>query len=124
MGGGRSVCVYPWIWALPTSRHVTSRRFTSRYVTSRHVAVAVSQGSRVGGARLRWLRERAERPRNPQMGRLSVANRMHGSATGGVVPVIAPAAQCGVARQLSPGFLRAGRPSAALTLWNSLAATR
>lgn len=58
------------------------------------------------------------------MGCLSVANRMHSSPNEGVVNLLAPPAQYGLAHQLSPGYLRAAHPFTALTLWNSLAASR
>lgn len=86
--------------------------------------VGVSQRSRVGGVKVRWLREREYCLRNRQMGCLSVANRMHISPNEGVVNLLASQAQCGLARRLSPGYLHADHPFTALTLWNSLAASR
>lgn len=86
--------------------------------------MGVSQRSRVGGVKVRWLREGEECLRNHLMGCLSVTNRMHSSPSEGVVNVSASPAQCGLARQLSAGFLRAAHPFTALTLWNSLAASR
>lgn len=86
--------------------------------------MGVSQRSRVGGVKVRWLREREECLRNHQMGCLSVANRMPGCPNEGVLNVLASPAQCALARWLSPGYLRAGHPFTALTLWNSLAASR
>lgn len=55
---------------------------------------------------------------------LSIVNRMHSSRNEGVVNLLASPTQCAVARQLSPGYLRAAHPFTALTLWNSLAASR
>lgn len=86
--------------------------------------MGVSQRTRVGGVKVRWLLEREECLRNHQMGCLSAANRMHGSPNEGVVNVFASSAQCGPARKLSTGYLRASHPFTALTLWNSLAASR
>lgn len=86
--------------------------------------MGVSQRSRVGGVKVRWLREREECLRNHQMGCLSVSNRMHSCPNEGVVNLLASPAQYGLVRQLSPGYLRAGHPFTALTLWNSLAASR
>lgn len=86
--------------------------------------MGVSQRSRVGGVKVRWLRERGECLRNHLMGCLSVANRMHSSPKEAAVHVLAPPARCGPARPLSPGFSRAAPPFTALTLWNSLAASR
>lgn len=78
----------------------------------------------MGGVKVRWLREREEYLRNHQMGCLSLANRMHSSQNEGVVNVLASPTQYGLARQLSSGNLSAVHPFTALTLWNSLAASR
>lgn len=86
--------------------------------------MGVSQRSRVGGVKVRWLREKEECLRNHQMGCLSVSNRMHSSPNEGVVNVSASPAQYSLAHQLSPGHLSAAHPFTALTLWNSLAASR
>lgn len=58
------------------------------------------------------------------MGCLSVANRMHSSPNEGVVNLLVSPAQYGLALRLSPGCFVSGRPFTALTLWNSLAASR
>lgn len=78
----------------------------------------------MGGAKVRWLRESEECLRNHQMGCLSVANRMHSSPDEGVVHLLASPAQCGLALELSRGYFGSVQPFAALTLWNSLAASR
>lgn len=49
---------------------------------------------------------------------------MHSSPNEGVVNLLASPAQYDLAPQLSPGYFRAGQPFTALTLWNSLAASR
>lgn len=93
-------------------------------VGSGRSSVAVTHRSRVGGVKVRWLREREECLRNHLMGCLSVANRMHGSPKEGVVNSLASPARRGVALRSSPGYFRAGQPFSALTLWNSSAASR
>lgn len=87
-------------------------------------AEGVSHTSRVGGVKVRWLRKREECLRNHQMGCLCVCNRMRSSSTEGVVNLFASPGHCGLAPQLSPSCSCAGRPLRALTLWNSLAASR
>lgn len=86
--------------------------------------MGVSQRARVGGAKARWPRESGESLRNRRMGCLSAANRMHSNASEGVVISFASSARCARAHKLSPCRPRATRPFTALTLWNSLAATR
>lgn len=78
----------------------------------------------MGGVQVRWLREREEYLRNHQMGCLSLANRMHISPNEGVVHVLASPTQYGLTGQLSSDYLSAVPPFTALTLWNSLAASR
>lgn len=58
------------------------------------------------------------------MGCLSAASRMHGSPNEGVVYLFTSSPLCGPARELSLGHLSASHPFTALTLWNSLAASR
>lgn len=87
-------------------------------------AVGVSHRARVGGARVRWLRKREERLRNHRMGCLPVVNRMLSRSNEGAVDSFAPSARCCPACPASKGPLAACRPFRALTLWNSLAASR
>lgn len=87
-------------------------------------AVWRCESDRVGGVKVRWLRERGEYVRIGQMGCLSVANRMHSSPNEGVVNVSATQAHCRVVQQSFSGYFLAARPFTALTLWNSLAARR
>lgn len=86
--------------------------------------VGVSQRARVGGARVRWLRKREECLRNHRMGCLPVVNRMLSRPNEGAVDSFASSARCCPARPASPGSSTACRPFRALTLWNSLAASR
>lgn len=78
----------------------------------------------MGGVKVRWLREREECLRNHQMGCLSASNRMHSSPSEGALHLSASPAQHALAPRLSPRYLRAAQPFTALTLWNSLAASR
>lgn len=88
------------------------------------VPVGVSQRALVGGARVRWLRKREERLRNHRMGCLPVVNRMLSRPNEGAGDSFASLARCCPARPASPGSSTACRQFRALTLWNSLAASR
>lgn len=68
----------------------------------------MSQRRRVGGVKVRWLRESEECLRNRQMGCLSVANRMHSNLNEGVVNSLASPTHCGLSCQLSCRYLPSG----------------
>ena len=81
-------------------------------------SVTVSHRTRVGGVKVRWLRNREEGLRNYQLGCLSVASKMNSCPDEGVVNVLAGLGRCGVVHQLSLRYICASQPFAALTLWN------